>query len=270
MTAHLVVPALDARSATLSRIVLTDILRDELGFTGMAVTDALEMGAISGAYGMGEASVLALAAGADALCLGHDIDESHVRLVRAAIVEAVKAGRLPEERLAEAAMRVAGSHAPAVPAGHPAGSLTEIGLAAARRALRVTGSAEGVAPLLVVELEGHLSVAAGPPAHDLTGILDELGADVERLRLTACDSAVAVAAVRAQPERRPVIVVRDVDRHPWQREAAAAVAAADSRTVVVDVGYPSRTPLAAARCVTTFGAGRASLVAAAELILSRG
>ena len=92
MTAHLVVPALDARPATLSRIVLTDILRDELGFTGMAVTDALEMGAISGAYGMGEASVLALAAGADALCLGHDIDESHVRLVRAAIVEAVESG----------------------------------------------------------------------------------------------------------------------------------------------------------------------------------
>ena len=37
------------------------------------------MGAISGTYGMGEAAVLALVAGADALCLGHDIDESHVR-----------------------------------------------------------------------------------------------------------------------------------------------------------------------------------------------
>ena len=72
--------------------VLTGLLRDELGYEGMVITDALEMGAISGTYGMGEAAVLALAAGADALCLGHDIDESHVALVRTAIVAAVRRG----------------------------------------------------------------------------------------------------------------------------------------------------------------------------------
>ena len=59
MTAHIVVPALDTAPATLSRAVLTDLLRGELGYTGMVVTDALEMGAIAGTYGMGEAAVLA-------------------------------------------------------------------------------------------------------------------------------------------------------------------------------------------------------------------
>ena len=63
-----------------------------------------------------------------------------------------------------------------------------------------------------------------------------------------------------------MIVLRDVDRHPWQRAAAAAAAAADDRTVIVDVGYPDSQPGAGAR-VTTFGSGRASLTAAAELLL---
>jgi len=267
MTAHIVVTALDAAPATLSRPVLTDLLRGELGYSGMVVTDALEMGAISDAYGMGEAAVLALVAGADALCLGHDIDESHVALVRSAIAAAVREGRLEEERLSEAAGRVAASHAPAAALSSSRhGALGATGLAAARRALRVNGEIRGDGPLLVVELEGTLSVAAGPFAHDLTGVLRDLRADAETIHLGASDLAGAVAAVQAHPKRRPVVVVRDVDRHPWQRAAASAVAAAHPQAVVVDVGYPSTEPLCAERVITTFGAGRASLTAAAELL----
>ena len=78
MSAHLVVPAIDDVPATLSRAQLTGLLRDELGFTGTIVTDALEMKAVSATVGMEEGAVQALLAGADALCLGHDIDEGHV------------------------------------------------------------------------------------------------------------------------------------------------------------------------------------------------
>ncbi len=265
MTAHLVVPALDTLPATLSRALLTGVLRDELGFTGMVITDALEMHGVSDGWGMKESAVLALAAGADALCLGHDIDESHVARVREAIVGGVRSGRLSEERLAEAAARVAASHAARV-GDTPAPTLSDIGLTAARRGVRVSGAVSGGGPVLVVELTGSASVAAGPPSHDLSGIMRELGADAERLNLVESDPAAVVAAVRAQPDRRPVIVLRDVDRHPWQRAAAAAAAAADDRTVIVDAGYPDSQPAAGAR-VTTFGAGRASLTAAAELLL---
>ncbi len=107
MSAHLVVPAIDAVPATLSRAQLTGLLREELGFTGTIVTDALEMKAVSETVGMEEGAVQALLAGADALCLGHDIDEGHVARVRAAIVAAVREGRLDESRVAEAAGRVA-------------------------------------------------------------------------------------------------------------------------------------------------------------------
>ena len=106
MTGHLRVPALDELPATLSRRILTGLLREELGFEGLVVTDALEMRAISAGVGVEEGAVLALAAGADSLCLGHDLHEAAVGAVVRAIVAAVRAGRLPLERLEEAAARV--------------------------------------------------------------------------------------------------------------------------------------------------------------------
>ncbi|MGN6198841.1 glycoside hydrolase family 3 N-terminal domain-containing protein, partial [Humibacter sp.] len=106
MTAHVLVPELAAEQATLSREILQVLLREELGFGGVAITDALEMRAVADTVGVEEGAVLALAAGADALCLGADIDEPIVSAVHAAVVEAVHAGRLAEERLAEAAERV--------------------------------------------------------------------------------------------------------------------------------------------------------------------
>src|SRR5688572_17459216 len=106
MTGHLLVPALDDVPATVSPRLLTGLLREELGFGGLVLTDALEMGAISGGIGVEEGAVRALAAGADALCLGHDLHEEAVEAVHAAILAAVGDGRLAVARLAEAAARV--------------------------------------------------------------------------------------------------------------------------------------------------------------------
>ncbi len=76
-------------------------LRDELGFTGVAVTDALNMAAISDRYQAGESEVAALAAGADLLVLPRDAETA-----RQAIVNAVNNGTLPRERLDQAIARV--------------------------------------------------------------------------------------------------------------------------------------------------------------------
>ena len=105
MTAHIRVPELDDAPATLSRRILQDLLREELGFGGVVVTDALDM---KGVATVGtECAARALAAGADALCLGAGVGPEPVETAQRAIVEAVRAGRLPKERLAEAAGRVA-------------------------------------------------------------------------------------------------------------------------------------------------------------------
>jgi beta-glucosidase len=101
MTAHLLLPALDPqRPATLSAAVLTGLLRQELGFNGLVVTDALMMEAISASYGPGEAAVLALEAGADLVLMPADADAAI-----AALVAAVQGGRLSRERLEASAQR---------------------------------------------------------------------------------------------------------------------------------------------------------------------
>ncbi|MFD9466073.1 glycoside hydrolase family 3 protein [Streptomyces sp. NPDC060027] len=108
MSAHILVPALDPdRPATLSRRILTGLLREELGYDGLIVTDGMEMQAISATYGIERGSVLAIAAGADAICVGGGLaDDDTVRRLRDALVSAVRAGELSEERLADAANRV--------------------------------------------------------------------------------------------------------------------------------------------------------------------
>ncbi|EDY38048.1 beta-glucosidase [Cyanobium sp. PCC 7001] len=101
MTAHLLLPALDpGRPATLSAAVLTGLLRRDLGFDGLVVTDALVMEAISRHHGPGEAAVLALEAGADLVLMPAD-----ARQAIAAIVAAVEEGRLRQEQLEASARR---------------------------------------------------------------------------------------------------------------------------------------------------------------------
>ncbi len=144
MTAHIRVPVLDPdRPATLSPRILTGLLRDELGYDGLIVTDGMEMGAVAGTYGLEHGVVLAIAAGADAICVGGGLaDEDTVLRLQDALVTAVRSGELPEERLADAAARVRSlaawttgmRHSPSA-AGDPA---PEIGLTAARRAVTVT------------------------------------------------------------------------------------------------------------------------------------
>ncbi len=103
MTAHIAVPALDDPGipATLSPKILTGILRDELGFKGIVVTDALEMGGIAQGFSVAQASVMALEAGADVLLMPPD-GEAAINAVEAA----VKSGKLTQKRIEESVMRI--------------------------------------------------------------------------------------------------------------------------------------------------------------------
>ncbi|MEY4354812.1 MAG: hypothetical protein RLZZ609_3053 [Cyanobacteriota bacterium] len=95
MTAHLLLPELDPdRPATLSAKVLTQLLRHDLAFDGLVVTDALVMEAIAARQGAGEAAVLALEAGADLVLMPAD-----PWIAIEAILAAVEEGRLSQERL---------------------------------------------------------------------------------------------------------------------------------------------------------------------------
>jgi beta-N-acetylhexosaminidase len=105
MTAHMAVPVLDPdgrlRPATLSAPILTELLRGELGFTGLVVTDALHMDGVTGFGRPGEVAVAAVQAGADLLLMPPNAGE-----VIDAVVRAVRTGQIPAERIEQSVRRV--------------------------------------------------------------------------------------------------------------------------------------------------------------------
>jgi beta-N-acetylhexosaminidase len=198
MPSHLRVPELTGDlPATVSAAAITGLLRGELGYTGVIVSDALEMRATRDTFGIPGAAVLAVAAGTDLLCLGRDGSEADYLAVRDALVAAVRDGALDGERLEEAADRVARlrgglartrSAAPAgdnadpgvglglgpaagsavsAMAGPAVGSAVSpmagpaVGLVAARRAVRVSGPHRTLSHPVIIEVEPRENIAAG-------------------------------------------------------------------------------------------------------------
>jgi len=106
MSSHILFPALEKEDvpSTMSRSILTDFLKGELGFKGLIFTDCMEMQAIGRYYGTVEASLSALQAGADIVCISH-----HVQFACKAIdlvKEAVSDGRLSEEELSQSTEKI--------------------------------------------------------------------------------------------------------------------------------------------------------------------
>lgn len=104
MTAHVIFEAVDSKyPATMSRAVLTGILREKLGYDGMVVTDDVEMKAIADNYGVEEAVLLGLGAGVDHFLCCHTAELAHRAID--AIVKAVQDGKLSQSVLDEATRR---------------------------------------------------------------------------------------------------------------------------------------------------------------------
>ncbi|WP_052867779.1 glycoside hydrolase family 3 protein [Streptomyces niger] len=304
MSAHILVPALDDDlPATLSPAALHGLLRAPaaaggLGFDGLIVTDAVEMQAIAATYGIERGSVLAIAAGADAICVGGGLADEHTVLrLRDALVHAVRSGDLPEERLADAAARVrtlsqwtrdtaqwirttgesttAPYRTAAATASGPAAD-SEVGLRAARRALRLTAGSTPYEPLntpaYVAAFTPVANIAVGDEtpwgvAAELTRLLPgtETGSFSAAQAAETGTPAMISNVLREAADRRIVAVVRDVHRHPWMADALAALVADRPDTVVVEMGVPQAPPTGALH-IATHGAARVCGRAAAEVI----
>ncbi len=98
MSAHVLFTDVDSeRPATLSKAFLTDLLRNRMGFCGVAVTDCMEMQAVKALYGSGEAAVMAIEAGCDLMTVSHTYEAAEEVVM--AIENAVETGRISEERI---------------------------------------------------------------------------------------------------------------------------------------------------------------------------
>jgi len=263
MTSHILLPQLDAENpATLSSRILQGLLRGELGFEGVIVTDALDMKGASGVHGIPEAAVLALAAGCDLLCIGSDNTDAQLDEIVDAVEAAVAAGRLPAERIREAADRVRSlsADAPAVPPAvaevepqHDAEELAALAASfevsdAARTRL---ASASRIGTVVRIDTVANIAVGVAPWGPFASGLVDGtpdwFGTAVRVADGAPLDGIAELAG--------PVLVVgKDLHRHPFAVEAIDRLRAARDDVVTVDMGWPSNDRAYAD--VSTFGASR--------------
>jgi beta-N-acetylhexosaminidase len=273
MPSHLRVPELTGDlPATVSAAALIGLLRGELGFTGVIVSDALEMKATRDLFGIPQAAVLAVAAGIDLLCLGRDGHQGDYVAVRDALVAAVRDGTLAGERLEEAADRVAGLRGGLARGPRQGGGTDgpgaaaravgrDVGLEAARRAVRRSGPPPVLTHPLIIEVEPGENFAAGRFGWGLGPWAPE--GSVRRIHPAGASAADLLASTAG---RSVVAVVRDAHRDHATLSLITAMLAGRPDTVLVEMGLPLWHPPDGTSYLATYGASRASAQAAAELL----
>lgn len=107
MTAHVYFPSIEPKEgipATLSYNVLTDLLRKELRYTGIIITDCMEMKAIADGFGTSEGAIMSIKAGSDIVLVSHSINKQKQAIEM--VVEAVRKGEISEERINQSVLRI--------------------------------------------------------------------------------------------------------------------------------------------------------------------
>jgi len=254
MTSHILLPQLDAESpATMSRDILIGLLREELGFAGVIVSDALDMAGASADRGVPDAAVRALRAGCDLLCLGTDNTDEELAEIERAVRTAIADGSLAPARVRDAADRVraladelAVDRAP-----HPQtpvsdawpGGIRELVAAIDVQPAARTWRARTSDRFSVVRLEARPNSAVGPTAW---GPFAEVDRDPEsainaafaaRPQYTVTPDATLPSALN--PDESVLVVGRDIHRHAFARAAVDRLRQEQANVLVVDMGWPS-------------------------------
>ena len=239
MTAHVLVPSLDPDSpATMSRPILKDVLRDELGFGGVLFSDCVEMAAL----GEADASLAprALAAGVDCILISHRLDLAEASIE--AIVDAVDAGTLSFERLTEGAERMRTLRA-SIPSQGPQIDRADVGREIAHKAVTVI---RGDIRLEVREPVTVISFEQSEPA-SLSSALRKRGHKSEIMRVSleprADELELLEMVIGGMPGRQIVIVMRRAHLYPGQAAAIQRLLQAAPRAMLISAREPFDVPL---------------------------
>jgi len=289
MTGHIVCPALDPGVPATWSSPTIGLLRRR-GFTGVVVSDALDMAAVCVPDGMGPAAVRALAAGVDLLCLGNPSNRSaaggdrpgadlrQFLEVRSAVLAAVGSGHVTVRRLEEAAQRVAELAGWCCEQRRQAwtaeldlddGPVPAVSARLAAAALDVVGDVRLAGVPHLVDLRTRVNHAAGHTAPQLLHALRRRRADTTTSSCTPDGTAQdrVAAALEGTSGRAVVAVAAEPHRDPAQAALLAALLAVAPGTVVVQTGWPDARARLGTRSVTTWGSGRAAAEAAADRLL---
>ncbi|MFB8214712.1 MULTISPECIES: glycoside hydrolase family 3 protein [Streptomyces] len=258
MTAHIVVPALDPSEdpATLSRPILTGILREELGYDGVVVTDSLGMEGVRTKYGDDRVPVLALLAGVDQL-----LNPPNLSVAWNAVLEAVRGGEISEARIDESILRILRLKSRLGLFRDPfvsrRGVERTVGsrahrAAADRIAERTTTLLADPGTLLPLSRRSHRNLlvvgadpaspsgTTGPPTSTLANAFGELGFTARALSTGTAPNQAKIAEAVAAAEGRDAVVVAtyNVTATSSQRTLVTALVATGVPVVTVAVRNP--------------------------------
>jgi beta-N-acetylhexosaminidase len=256
MTAHITFPAIDPEPGTpvtLSRRALTGLLRGELGFQGVIITDDMEMGAIAKQFGTPQAAVRAIQAGADMILVAHTL--SAQRSAIAAVKQAVLSGKISEERIDETVRRILrlkaerlGKHAVAKQVyAYPDEAERLVGKsqaarqaeAVAARAVTLVQDPDRRLPLRV-EWQPRVLVVSPEKPVSLSRRLTDEGFRVETLGIDT-DPAVAErkrVVERAREADAVIVGLTGAEMHPQQAELVRQLEETGKPIVVLGLNTP--------------------------------
>ncbi|QRP46561.1 glycoside hydrolase family 3 protein [Amycolatopsis sp. FDAARGOS 1241] len=280
MSAHIQFPSLDpsGEPATLSKPIITGKLRDELGYHGVVITDSLEMQGVRELHSDAEIPVLALKAGVDQLLM-----PVHLDVAVSSVINAVKSGDLPMQRIDESVLRVlklklkrgiltSPFDNPALVAkkvGTPAHLATAQGIA--DRSITAIANDAGVLPFKEKPAAALVTGWGVASTQTLADRLTAHGTKATALQTgqTPSDAAIAQAAAAAAKTDLVVVLTNNIGGFPLQTKLLQALMATGKPVVAVaaqipyDAGYANPVPT----WLATYGYITPSLEALAKVVL---
>lgn len=269
MSSHILLPEVDPNQpATFSADILQGLLRSELGFDGVIVSDALDMKGASGVHGIAEAAVRALIAGCDLLCIGTENSDAQMDEIEAAVLAAIGSGRLGAERIADAAGRVirlaeeSAALEASIPVPEAVDTATDPILATDRviDTFSISERAErwldaGTRARTVVRIDTVANIAVGVSPWGPFAEIAEGTVTADRAWLEPNVIGISAAAPTIPALTGPVLVIgKDNHRHGFATAAIDALRAENPEVLVIDAGWPSDDRAYAD--IATFGASR--------------
>jgi beta-N-acetylhexosaminidase len=278
MTAHIVLSALDPEfPATLSKRILTGMLRETLGFTGIISTDCLEMDAIANGIGTAQGALAALSAGADLLLISHHLDRAQAAVEL--IVAAVENGTLPLERLQEAAGRVAALRARYAALAPYDGDVDKFAPAAVAQravtAIRGNIRLTDEKPVTVISFEGTIADGAAGTQTERYSLSSALRArrwksEVMRVALEPGEDDIdlLLSHIPSLGDRNFVVVMRRAHLYPLQAQAIRRILELVPDAIVISAREPYDAALfaQARHLACTYGDERISLEGCADVL----
>ena len=249
MSAHVALPAVTGREdvpSTLSRAVMTDLLRSELGFDGVSITDALDMAGVGGRDGLPDVAA-AIDAGVDLLLTAADPS------ARERIERALLAGRFSEDEAAGTERRLAGLRSWLGSFGPPpdvdvVGCAEHVVLAGelASKSITLVRDPDGLLPIDWSSIGRVLAVMPQPsdltPADTSSTVAPALGAalrryhaDVDEVVVEPEPDAASIAAIRSRAEAADLVVFGTIDAHRLRSQLDLVDAVVETRTPTIAV-----------------------------------